>query len=391
MTNCAYCYNGPVCGYCVTGFYKTASGICSECKFPCLRCYNSTYCYSCENVSLLYVRSSSTCYKCNQIYSAGCLTCSYVNIPSNSTCHSCISGYYLDGLTCTLCPSPCLTCSSATVCNSCNSTDYAFNSGACSLCSVSMPNCLTCLSTTLCQTCASGFFLNANPNSCVPCNSYYPNCTSCILTACTACDSGFIVSGGRCIAWACSSPCKTCSPTSTSCLSCIEGYYFDSGLSLCQLCDPTCVACTALTTCTKCHPDLLLSGTACVACPPQQYHNIYTFSCQPCSAHCSTCLMSSGCTSCEPFFSLQLIAGTSRCIDICGDGFAMDVPCDLGSGIKHDGCTDKCQIEPNYICTNTSGPTIVNGITYTTNKSGCSFTGQVQAELTAASSSLFAN
>jgi hypothetical protein len=69
----------------------------------------------------------------------------------------------------------------------------------------------------------------------------------------------------------------------------------------------------------------------------------------------------------------------------------MNAPCDLGIGIKNDGCTDDCKIETNYVCTNTTGSTIVNGTSYTINKSGCSYTGQVKAELTAVSESLFSN
>lgn len=101
--------------------------------------------------------------------------------------------------------------------------------------------------------------------------------------------------------------------------------------------------------------------------------------------------MSSGCETCQPLFELQMVAGIHLCMDICGDGFAMNVPCDLGIGIKNDGCTDECKIETNYVCTNTTSSTVVNGTSYTTNKSGCSYTGQVKAEITAASQSLFAN
>jgi hypothetical protein len=39
-------------------------------------------------------------------------------------------------------------------------------------------------------------------------------------------------------------------------------------------------------------------------------------------------------------FELTIGNGINICSDICGDTYAIDLPCDLTKGIANDGCTD---------------------------------------------------
>lgn len=38
------------------------------------------------------------------------------------------------------------------------------------------------------------------------------------------------------------------------------------------------------------------------------------------------------------------------CVEICGDGVALEVECDDGNIVNDDGCSDKCQIEEGFEC-----------------------------------------
>ncbi len=124
---------------------------CSQCTPPCFNCTSATNCTSCSNGYLHQGRCLFTCpdgYYANQLLLI-CAPCNYsicngctvtanqctscilnstlnVFLVDNSTCISqskCGKTYYVDNsfgfLRCLKCLSPCLTCSSATYCNSC--------------------------------------------------------------------------------------------------------------------------------------------------------------------------------------------------------------------------------------------------------------------------------
>ena len=104
----------------------------------------------------------------------------------------------------------CSTCSSSTACTSCSTTlhfasapnlaqtcdcDSAFifdPSNVCVLCSSTLPNCDTCSSQSICTSCNFNYTLNttASPAVCISCYSIMIGCSTCNLTNCLSCDVG---------------------------------------------------------------------------------------------------------------------------------------------------------------------------------------------------------
>ena len=39
-----------------------------------------------------------------------------------------------------------------------------------------------------------------------------------------------------------------------------------------------------------------------------------------------------------------------ECVEVCGDGFLISLPCDDGNNINNDGCSSTCEVETNYRC-----------------------------------------
>jgi len=94
-----------------------------------------------------------------------------------------------------------------------------------------------------------------------------------------------------------------------------------------------------------CAPEYKNTNGSCQLCPPQQYYHPLNFTCYPCPVNCLTCFYISGCQSCDPFFILSSKNNAPNiCVDICGDGFVMTLPCDSATNILNDGCTNECTI-----------------------------------------------
>ena len=164
---------------------------------------------------------------------------------------------------------------------------------------------------------------------------------------CTDCDDGYVVQ-----------PDDTCST------SCPATYYNASGV--CTPCeDGNCDACGGGGTgvCTDCEANYWLdTGTglcsACTtgACPPGQYQSAACTetanrTCADCAdGHCDVCTDggATSCTDCETDY--VLVGGTCT---LCGnetiDG-GVGEACDDGNTDSGDGCSDTCQIEDGWAC-----------------------------------------
>ena len=125
-----------------------------------------------------------------------------------------------------------------------------------------------------CSKCDTGYYLSYDTGMCPTCSSAIANCAICSSSAlgptCTKCNSGYTLSGGKCVAAiTCPSNCSTCSSSST-CTKCSSGYYLSSG---------SCVSCPANATC---------SGTSSFSCKSgyERYNNTCKIS--PCDGISST-------------------------------------------------------------------------------------------------------
>lgn len=109
------------------------------------------------------------------------LECVPMNIPkctsysSGPTCHGCVSGYYLASANlCVSCILPCLTCYTATICYSCDTSQalYIYQSNKCYDCNYFSPNCLKCGGTPTnftCGACMTGYY-SLNTTTCTKCS-----------------------------------------------------------------------------------------------------------------------------------------------------------------------------------------------------------------------------
>jgi proprotein convertase subtilisin/kexin type 5 len=149
------------------------------CTSPCQRCSTSpSSCLSClpsPNTLIMYYTANSSCLS----------SCPNATYQLNNTCVSCVS--------------PCLLCSNATVCISCNSSfiflstnssclspcpnGYFNASGNCSLC---QSPCGNCTNLTVCLSCTINFFYNFSCIAASLCpNGTYANSTTRLCANCS--------------------------------------------------------------------------------------------------------------------------------------------------------------------------------------------------------------
>lgn len=314
---------------CDDGQFTSSNNLCSLCSSNCKTCVTSaSNCQTCgSSVSgmVLYLYSSacvavcpntyyadsgnnqcvgcdSSCNRCTGPLATDCLTCTSGSLlSSNNSCiSSCPTGQYSLNHVCYYCISSCASCTSASVCTSCQKVAgqpyYLDSSGTCvvicptgTYADVSL-TCISC--TSPCVTCSGGTSL------CTSCDSGsatpYLNYGAFICSA--ACPDGQYAPSSSFNCQPCNSNCLTCSSTSTNCLTC--GLSLSSGLPL------------------------YLSGTTCLAnCPFGSYgaSNV----CSTCDASCSGCTQSStNCISCANNFYRK--AGSTLCVDPCPSGYYGD-------------------------------------------------------------------
>ena len=266
-TGCATCSGGGVCTTCINSFIL-----------------KGTVC-ECDNALSIYF-SGVSCQLCSTIF-YGCSVCNYDG--SVTTCTTCTDGMYQNGTVCSFCDSSCLTCSSETVCTSCDA-GLTLVAGAC-----------TC--DTACTDCGT--------------NS----------TQCSACISTIYGTFGQCTA---------CNPT----------FYLDATFN-CQPCPGACVLCDSTGACTSCTPTLeVINGTCGCNADKSLVLNTANNQCEPCDfyyPYCSTCtanasiLIGYECSGCAQGYYWSV---NETCeLEVCGDGIVTpSEACDDYNSVKDDGC-----------------------------------------------------
>lgn len=164
----------------------------------------------------------------------------------------------------------CLTCTSLTVCTSCNSYQFWVRNGTVCLCTI-------------------GRYFSVSTSSCAACAIGCSNCSS--GTNCTQCSIPIlIIQNGTC-----NCPAGTYKSTTT-------------GAITCDPCSVGCLSCSNLTNCTLC--DALLLRTLQLGMCICQVGS-YTFTngsvslCQACPTGCSACASATNCTTCSPSYNFS--------------------------------------------------------------------------------------
>jgi hypothetical protein len=213
-SNCLVC-NEIVCLQCQTGYVKNSQNACimlNSCSSGCLSCTNGT----CMECSSSYFLNNNICTpKCSSgVFMNGICACSLGLYMNNGACiacrdskclycdqikcNQCISGYYPLLDVCAQCISNCDKCSSAAICDQCQS-GYTLSEFTCKF------NYLNPISTNQC------------PLGCAKCTFFHQ------IPYCIKLDDGFAFAFNSSIIQ-CASSCKTCASNNPNlCLSCYYG------------------------------------------------------------------------------------------------------------------------------------------------------------------------
>lgn len=136
----------------------------------------------------------------------------------------------------------------------------------------------------------------------------------------------------------CSSNCTSCEDGFPSnCITCPDGSYADN--KVCLPCLDICLTCSSSTNCILCHRNYYYVSNTCLVCPNMTYYLDTLKDCINCSAYCNTCSVL-GCDNCDLLFVISIY--DHKCVDLCGDGYIVTLPCDAAIGIANDGCSDTC-------------------------------------------------
>ena len=272
LPNCMQC-NREKCFKCQGG-YGLGNRDCTLC--PIGKYSDGTFeCRECSQGYYTATAGSTTCTlcevgnKCNDGIKTQCLPGSYQNNSGQTTCNTCPAG-------------TCQPNSGQSTCTNCSTGYYQNETGqtTCKTCSSKTLNCAECVATNgTCTRCNSGYYLAAN-KTCQPCPAngqctngntiscnagYYLSGTTCII-----CPNGKYSTGGAtsCLTSTVISQCTTYSKTSNACSACNSGYHISGGkcVSDCTCSNGTCTASSG-SSCGSCNAGYYLSNGSCVRCP----------------------------------------------------------------------------------------------------------------------------
>lgn len=289
---------------------KICDGSCLACKdlaTHCTQCANDLYlyqptgyCYAAENCpdGTFAFDYNHTCFPC----SGGCPTCMGPGLNNCSSCGLYNGVHYYnistEGTVCgTKCKNAsfypdtnshkclpcenCLTCSSQTVCLSCDfESEFKFYNQSAHICQ---------------DKCAAGYYGDADNSSlsftlCLPCPMFCDECKSGTLLNCTKCSAGSIY-------YQINDTCVT---------QCPAGYWNDDNGNVCSECDENCTLCEgAADTCTNCTGKGFLQDGICKQeCDEGYYLDKDAGLCRPCLGMCSACTAGylQNCTACAGDF-----------------------------------------------------------------------------------------
>ncbi|CAD8069667.1 unnamed protein product [Paramecium sonneborni] len=225
--------------------------------------------------------------------------------------------------------------------------------------------CINCIEG-ICYNCQQGWILNIIDSLCIPiCGDNIINgfeecdnnqnqldqylqcdqcqfkcqqeCINCQFGKCLECDEGMIINDYICqinqnehnqlTDGKCQDNCQLC--TNYICEYCEYGFQMIN--NQCQ---------------TVCGDGILAGNEICELEQQQCINCLYI-----CSENCNYCFDNGICHQC--FFGYELDLNRLNCYSICGDGIVSnDEECDDFNQDNGDGCSNKCQIENNYICRN---------------------------------------
>jgi proprotein convertase subtilisin/kexin type 5 len=272
---------------CLSGFTPSSGGVCSACSSNCVKC-DINKAGSCDSegcgTGFAQYGSSLLCVACFN----GCAGCD----SDPNSCTSCLESQYLSNGKCLPCSANCLSCSNSSSCSKCQQGYTPTSSGSCGVppglpcvnydasltCTacdttyeLSSGKCLvssSCNSTGNCSTCNYNQYLSSgNCYTCPP----LPNCSSCSLinsSLCFDCNKGYYLDASS-ICVACATGCSSCA-SSAQCLTASDGYYAISTLNgtlsgSVAACASNCLTCnTQATLCTSCKTGFTLQGSQCL-------------------------------------------------------------------------------------------------------------------------------
>ena len=147
-----------------------------------------------------------------------------VFVKNSAQCAICNAGTYLTDETCMACAAKCATCvGDAGKCLECSADGYFFDqtTGDCNA-TAALTNCMVA-GALGCRACEAGFFLELG--KCVACPAACVTCTS--LETCLTCTDGFVVVDGVCVPFSAIDACT--SARNGACTSCADGYFLSEG------------------------------------------------------------------------------------------------------------------------------------------------------------------
>lgn len=423
-SKCKTCSSLTFCSTCTNPQAVPVNGVCNDCSYPCNTCTSSpSTCTSCVTGFNLIGTTCIAACPTGAYPKNGVCQCTSGAIYSNQCVAACPSGYGNIGGQCQKCKANCATCdttiSTCTQCLNGFALDqvsgvcqiapscqfgqyYSQSSSSCTrICplntffyeNVCLTACLSgfndngvggCVAATpqtgcsypyflsngVCvSNCPSGAYADTQNRLCKLCSS---NCFSCLTnTFCYACNAGFDLSNGICIAATINCPtgqfryngvCYTNCPAGT----CEQGSFCQRTCSAGTWsynggCYRTCP--TTLTTADAC-VNSCPSGTSLVngvcqtvsqACASGQFYDGTTSSCQSCSYPCSQCSLTAlYCTTC----ATGLVLSQNMCVSTTSS-------CPSGQYQSNSGCLTcptKCaKCLSATICSTCSGSYTYNG------------------------------
>ncbi|ELP85987.1 tyrosine kinase, putative, partial [Entamoeba invadens IP1] len=171
------------CLICEPGYYIDGNK-CVKCDEICTSCVSkSSLCLSCQ--SGFYLGVNNTCIS-NDLLKDKCKKISTIT----SGCYECKDTYFRVGLDCVRCLTNCTTCNTASMCLTCNETNFKTVGGDCLPQNI-IVGCQVEVTQNGCNKCLSGYY-SVNFNECKKCDD---NCKTCYLVGnkCTSCNENNIL------------------------------------------------------------------------------------------------------------------------------------------------------------------------------------------------------
>lgn len=183
------------------------------------------------------------------------------------------------------CSAPCLTCTSATACLSCQD-GYMLSGTSCS------------------TSCSAGYFFSTTTSTCQACSSSCLICTS--ASFCQKCQTSTYL--------------KSTNSTSNQCVStCGAQMYVNLVSGSCSGCLYPCMNCSSNVDCLSCQDGVLYQNRCVSVCPDTTFLNNGSGSCDACGGQCLTCTNSAThCLTCKTGYFLSTVDNT--CNLVCPTG-----------------------------------------------------------------------